>query len=331
MRIATLTPFVLLAALFGCGGGGGGTGETPTSPATAVTYQAVATAGELISYSVDSVALTYSYRIVESAYGKAGVTGNGKLTKNADGSYTPSGFDGKVAFLDNGLLLGTIYEDFNNDARKEAVPVVGISNPVTTLAEAVGVYNFISRQCGLSCENYYGTVRVNADGSWTSCVAGNLSSANPNCASSVTGAVSNFTDGRARISVNGANGGSLLFFKDNSSGQKVVILDLNGGSVLGRGAVFAASQALPASADGAWQYVHNDCAAGTVTVNGTTFVDTGRAANGAPYGPFNGSFTLNTPWNGFVRTANSAILMPTGSGMYAGYFPSGSISVGIRK
>jgi hypothetical protein len=109
-------------ALVGCGGGGGG-GDTGNPPVTAVTYQAVATAGELVSYSVDTTALTYSYRIVESAYGKTGATGSGQLTRNADGTYTPSGFQGKVAVLDNGLLVGQIYEDLDGNGTKEVTRV----------------------------------------------------------------------------------------------------------------------------------------------------------------------------------------------------------------
>jgi hypothetical protein len=296
-----------------------------------VTYQAVATAGELITYTVDPSALTYSYTIVESAYGKTGVSGSGQLTRNSDGSYTPSGFNGKVAILSSGLLLGAIYEDLNGDSVREIVPVMGISNPVTSTAEAAGIYNFISRQCGSYCNNYYGTVQVQANGNWNSCVGADLSSGNPVCQGTANGTISSFSAGRATLQHNGTAAGSMLIFKDPNTGQKVVLLDLNGQTNLGKGAIFAASQNLPASADGNWSYLHNDGTNGVVRVNGTNFTDAGKTASGYSYSS-PGSFTLNQPWNGFIRTAAGAIIMPAGSGLYAGYFgQNNTISIGVKQ
>lgn len=319
----------LLAALTACGGGG--TSSTSTETSAATTFQAVASEGELISYTVDTSALTYSYSIIESAYGKTGVTGSGSLTRNSDGTYTPAGFNGKIAVLDSGLLLGAIYEDLNNDGTRDVVPVIGITHPVTSLAEAAGTYNFISRQCGTLCNNYYGTVKVNTDGTWTSCVGANMAATNYSCQSSVSGAVTNLASGRATMTINGVNGGSMLIFKDTTSGQKVVLLDLNGATSLGKGAIFAATQSLPASADGTWTYLHTNGIKGAVNVTGTNFTDAGNYANGTPYSG-SGSFTRDQPWAGFVRTNAGATIMTAGSGLYAAYFYStGSMSIGVKK
>lgn len=333
MRILTISLISsAIAALTACGGGGGGIAPSANSPAQSLTFQAVATEGELISYTVDTSALTYSYRIVESAYGKTDATGSGQLTRNADGTYTPSGFNGKIALLGSGLLLGAIYEDLNNDLTREIVPIIGVSNPVTSAQEAAGIYNFISRQCGASCDNYYGTVKVNTDGTWTSCVGGNLASANYNCSSSVSGAATNFSSGRATLTANGIAGGSMLLFKDPATSQKVILLDLNGKSVLGKGAVFGSSQGLPVSADGSWTYLHTNGTNGVVTVSGNTFSDSGRNANGSSYGPLTGSFTRDEPWVGFIRTSNGSVILPAGTGLYAGFDPSmDSLSVGLKK
>ena len=103
-RIKFLLPLFFIT-LISCGGGGGGSSTAPISNGT--TFQAVASEGELVSYTVDTSAMTYSYKIIESAYGKTDVSGNGQLTRNSDGTYTPSGFNGKVAILDSGLLLFT--------------------------------------------------------------------------------------------------------------------------------------------------------------------------------------------------------------------------------
>lgn len=342
MRISTLIFTCIVATLTACGGGGGNdtvvttenkltstqAGNTTSNP---ITYQAVATEGELISYTVDTTALTYSYRIVESAYNKTGATGSGQLTRNSDGTYTPSGFNGKVSILESGLLLGAIYEDLNNDRVREMVPIIGVSNPITTTADAAGVYNFISRQCGTVCTNDYGTVKVLADGSWTSCVLGNLSAVNYSCQSSASGTITSFTSGRATLMHNGISAGSMLIFKDAGTGQKVVLLDLNGQSSLGKGAIFAASQSLPSSADGDWTYLHTNGTNGVVRVTGTTFTDTGKTAYGTNYNS-PGSFTRDQPWNGFIRTASGATIMPAGSGLYAGYFgATGSMSIGVKR
>jgi hypothetical protein len=326
---------VLVGVLSGCGGGGspesGGTGNSnPLMAAT--TYQAVATAGELISYTVDTTALTYSYRVVESAYGKTGATGAGTLTRNLDGTYTPSGFQGKVAVLENGLLMGQIYEDMNNDGLKDIVPVIGISNPIPSLTDAAGIYNFISNQCNnLFCEAAYGTVKVNSNGTWITCTGGNLAATTYNCQASASGSISSFSDGRARLLYNGAIAGSLLIFRDSSSGQKVILLDLNGATALGRGGVFAATQSLPSSADGNWHYAHSNGSIGIANVSGQNVTDIGRYRNGTPYGPISGSFSTNQPWSGLLITGNGGVLMPAGSGLYAGYFGANGVSIGVRK
>lgn len=328
-HIKILMSAVGIASLAACGGGGG-SGTASTGSGT--TFQAVASEGELVSYTVDTQALTYSYQIIESAYGKTGATGSGQLTRNSDGTYTPSGFNGKVAVLDSGLLLGAIYEDLNNDGAREVIPVVGMSNPVTSLAEAADTYNFISRQCGTYCTNYYGTVKVNSDGTWTSCVGGNLSATNYSCQASTSGAATAISSGRATLMLNGAAGGSMLIFRDPTTNQKAILLDLNGRTGLGKGAIFAASQTLPSNADGNWTYLHTNGTNGVVSVSGTAFTDSGRLSNGTAYGPLPGSFTRNVPWDGFITTGSGAIIMPTGSGLYAGYFGAySSMSIGVKK
>src|SRR6185369_7523954 len=86
------------ALLASCGGGGG-------SSSAATQYTSVAMAGELLTYTVDPVALTYSYTITESQFGLTGKTGSGTLVRNLDGSYSPSGIpNARIVILPNGLL-----------------------------------------------------------------------------------------------------------------------------------------------------------------------------------------------------------------------------------
>ena len=310
-----------------CGGGGGPSGASSSS----TTYTAAAAAGELVSYTLDTAAGTYSYTITESAYGLTGRQGSGTLTKNSDGTYSPSGFGGRIAVLESGLVLGAIAEDFNNDGTTEVTPFIGASNLVTTAAEAAGVYNFISRHCASfnDCAIDYGTIKVETSGAWASCVKGNLSDSTPSCTQSVTGNVGSFESGTAKITLGNSRttAGTMFIFKDVTNGQKALILDLNGQSDLGTGAVFAATQELPSSADGRWFYTHSNGLYGYVDVETTNYTDHIVSANEIS----DGSFTPNQPWKGFVTTGFGAILMPTGSGLYAGYFPSGeSMSIGLR-
>jgi hypothetical protein len=310
-----------------CGGGGGANDQLSAS----TTYTAAAAAGELVRYTLNTAAGTYSYTITESAYGLTGRQGSGTLTKNSDGTYSPSGFSGRIAVLESGLVLGAIAEDFNNDGTTEVTPFIGASNLVTTAADAAGVYNFISRQCASfdSCANEYGTIKVETSGAWTSCAKGNLSDSTPSCLQSVTGNVGSFESGTAKITLGNSitTAGTMFIFKDVTNRQKALILDLNGQSALGTGAVFAATQELPSSADGRWFYTHSNGYSGYVDVESTNYTDHIVSANQTN----SGSFTLNQPWNGFVTTGFGAILMPTGSGLYAGYFPNeGSMSVGLR-
>lgn len=329
-----LNAFLVSAAalLTACGGGGGG----GTAGTTSATYQAVASAGELVSYSVDRNNLTYTYTITESAYGKAGASGSGTLTRNSDGTYTPSGFtNGRIKILDNGLLVGAIYEDLNGDSVKEIVPVLGIANPVTTGSEAQGVYNFVSRQCVASgCASMYGTLKVNADGSWVSCEAGNLgvSPTAPACTSTQSGTVANFSGGKGVVLVGGVKAGSMLIFKD-AAGQKVILLDLNGGvASMGKGAFFASSQGFPSSTDGTWHYTTSFGSRGTAVVTGNAFTDAGVTNTGLAFGPYNYTLQFNQPWLGFGTTnTGNTIGILAGAGMFASFNGRANhISVGVR-
>jgi len=73
-------------------------------------------------------------------------------------------------------------------------------------------------------------------------------------------------------------------------------------------------------------------AQGVVAVSGNSFSDTGKSSNGSVYGPITGTITLNVPWNGFVTATDGSIVMPAGSGLYAGYRGAQvSMSIGMKK
>jgi hypothetical protein len=114
-RILTLLSLSFVAMLLtACGGGGGGGASAPAAAGFSQTYTTSATAGELMTYSIDTSALTYSYTITKSSYGcevsnAPCHSGSGTLTKNSDGTYTPSGSpSSKIHALQNGLLVGSV-------------------------------------------------------------------------------------------------------------------------------------------------------------------------------------------------------------------------------
>ncbi len=129
----------LTLVIASCGGGG-------SSESSGTTYSSVAMAGELIDYTIDTANLTYSYTIVESQFGLTGRTGSGTLTRNGDGSYSPSGIpNARIVVLPNGLLVGAVRERFG--ASVITVPIIGLNNPVTTTTELAATYNYMHRAC----------------------------------------------------------------------------------------------------------------------------------------------------------------------------------------
>lgn len=199
--LATLAAVTASTALvIACGGGGGG-GESPSSavPIVQKTYIASATAGEVLSYSIDTVTRTYSYEIIHSAYGLTGQQGIGTLSLNSDGTYSPSESpSSKILPLNNGLMLGSVNLMMNGTSR--AVPILGMSEPATTANDLEGTYNFITLQCPTpssgvydNCQTSYGSIEVVATTSTTgifrSCVSANIANNANNCTSLRTGSI----------------------------------------------------------------------------------------------------------------------------------------------
>ena len=126
-NVLLLISIVFLTA---CGGGGGGGGSSSSS-GFSQTYTASAAQGELITYSVDTTKLTYSYTVIKSQYGcevptSDCHTGSGTLTQNSDKSFSISGTSGSRFYaLQSGLLVGTI-----KLGSMPATPIIGIPNPV---------------------------------------------------------------------------------------------------------------------------------------------------------------------------------------------------------
>jgi hypothetical protein len=315
----------LLLALTGllasCGGGGG-------SASAATQYTAVAMAGELLTYSIDPVALTYSYTITESQFGLTGKTGSGTLVRNLDGSYSPSGIpNARIVILPNGLLLGAVRDRFGSAV--VTVPIIGLSNPVSSVASLAATYNYMHRGClSAVCATDTGTFVIAANGTWSSCPSGNLAaSACP--AGGRGGTLASLGNGLFQVMEGTSNVGTAIGF--SSAGQNVLLIDLKdvraGG--LGIGLVVGAQQATltPAQTDGTWIAATSTGNWAVFTASGTTIDVTN--VDGIPVNVM-GSFTANAPWQGMATTNAGAMGFLAGNGVYVLETANGYAELGVK-
>jgi hypothetical protein len=299
--------------------GGGSSGE-----ATSTKFTSVAMAGELLDYSIDTTNLTYHYTITESQFGLNGKTGSGTLVRNADGSYSPSGVpNARVVVLPNGLLLGAVRERFG--AAVVTVPIIGLSNPVTTLAAIAGDYNYIHRNCLLAvCGASHGTFRIDAGGAWTSCRDSNA------CTSpTASGTLESLGNGLWRVMDGSTNIGTAIGFASGS--QNVIVLDLKdvrpggfgvGMLVGGQQAAMSATQT-----DGTWIAGTSGGHWGVFTANGTTI--TLNLLDGIPVN-LPTAFTPNSPWTGMATTGAGGVGFLAGTGVYVLQTAGGDAELGIK-
>ena len=180
--------------LVSCGGG-----NNSATSGFSQTYTTSAAQGELITYTVNTTNLTYSYKVIKSQYGCEVPTSDchsdsGTLTQNSDGTYTPSGSkDSKIFALQNGLLVGTV-----KLGSMPATPLIGIPNPIDTAEKLAGTYNYNSIQCPTKsngmmtgCSGRHGSLTISAVSSTTIsyniCVSADIENPNRVCSSTSTG------------------------------------------------------------------------------------------------------------------------------------------------
>jgi hypothetical protein len=314
----------LMALLSGCGGGSSSEAIAPTPTTTASTFTSAAMAGELLTYTVDTTALTYSYTITESQYGLTGRTGSGTLIRNADGTYTPSGItNAKVAVLPNGILLGAIRESINGVLT--TVPIYGLSSPVTTIAAAAGTYNYVQRYCiAGACSSDYGTFRIASPGVWTSCELGNLTTG---CTGNTnTGTLNSLGGGKWQV----LNGATVIgtAFVQNASGQNVIVLDLNN-AANGLGLLVGSQQqaVTTTQTNGTWWAASSDAQHARFSASGPTI--SYQTINGVA-STATTAMTLNSPWSGFVSSASGGYGLLAGSGVYAFQNTGGYAEIGVK-
>jgi hypothetical protein len=304
--------------------GGGSDDDTPR-------YQSVATTGELIDYQVDTANLTYSYTITESQFGLAGVKSTGTLKKNADGSYTPSGApEGRVVVLSNGLLFGAVRERFG--ANLFTAAIIGIKDPVPTVAALAADYNFVQSSCVAAlCTSTRGTLRIETGGTWSYCRDANLAAGGCSAAGTAnSGTLEARGAAQWRLkSRDGTDVGTAMGF--NSAGQNMVVVDLKDKRTDGFGVGMLIGSQLavmvPPQTESAWIAATGSGHWLEFNASGTNIYITQFDSQPVSLAT---SFVANDPWTGMVTTAWGEIGFMANAGIYMLTMPSGDVELGVR-
>lgn len=312
-------------------GGGGGTSTTAAS-STSLQYVSSASVGEILNYSVDTTALTYSYTITKSAYGCDVVnaschSGSGTLIANADGTYSPSTSPtSKLYVLPNGLLIGSIKVDLGVGVKD--IPVLGLNNPIANVASLAGTYNYVSMQCATKsqgvftgCATGYGSIQVDQSGNFTICRQGDITNSCNGGTSGGSGTLTSNNDGTWTLNSNSRTIGHMAALR-STNGQAVGFVDFNDSAVGGYGYGQATISSYPNTttiADYVGTYFYRSTnaasASGTVALTKTN-ATTGLVTDGA----YQYSFTADSPWNGMMAvnsTGGTSRAITAGSGVYA--------------
>ncbi|MGA7594350.1 MAG: hypothetical protein WCA64_04060 [Gallionella sp.] len=312
--------FIVAILVVACGGGG--------TSGFAQSYTASAGAGDVMQFSIDTANMTYSFKVVETSYAASGVSPTessaGTLAgRNAIGSYylsrSADGFvlGGEVYPLQNGMFVGHVLIPKIGGAIVK-IPVFGVPNPITTVANLAATYNYQGFACNFrsggnvtagayGCTSHTGTIQITDTGAFTTCRGDNLGgTTTPVCtlpgggtaASTFTGTIiPTATPGVFDFRTSdGYHRG--WFFAFSTGGQNVAVIDhddYNTPEIFGFGHTVAVSQTSvsPGQIDGKY-FVKNDLGQRhLITVSGLSFSDT--------YFPNStGTLLYNQPWTGLV-------------------------------
>jgi hypothetical protein len=310
------------------GGGGGGGGGSSSSSGFSQTYTASAAQGELITYSVDTAKLTYSYTVIKSQYGCEVLTsdchtGSGTLTQNADKSFSISGTSGSRFYaLQSGLLVGTI-----KLGSMPATPIIGIPNPISSGTTLAGIYNFISVLCPTKsngamtgCKGRYGSLDITSTGAtsiaYSTCGSDNIENSSRVCSSTTTGTGTfDPTLNAWKLIRTGSSQENFMVAFTSTGGQKVAYIDFNdlGGYGFGQ-ATLSEKQALTVAdrTRGVGDWFMVSLAPGA---DSTSLVVTANADGTVSSG---GSMLPNQPWDGFIKNSSdtNGMWIMAGSGVF---------------
>lgn len=309
------------------------TGDGPTAAGGGVTYNAGASVGELLRYTLDVDGLKYSYEIVESQFGQQGDTGTGTLSKNEDGSYTPSGApDTSVIVLPNGMIFGAETVHWGGAARQllyaGAKTLAGAVNP----QEIAGTYNTIEYSCSPDVDpncgpgayfTSYGTLKVNADGTFTACPRGDVEDqATHPCEAVLPGTWADQGGGLVAVKVGDAQIGTVTIVP-SADGGRALVMDLRDVPPTTRGIMVGVRRVALVGQDlsGTYLYTGDDNNHGQVVVDSANDRYTGTIWEPQQPGQdYTGSLTRDQPWAGWLEATDGGettnLLVLPGDGVF---------------
>ncbi|MBI5741154.1 MAG: hypothetical protein HZA16_10595 [Nitrospirae bacterium] len=297
----TLILGILLAGyLTACGGGGGGGGSSKDDDngggtgSVGTTYNAAASIGDLLTYTVNTETLEYTYSFIEGTY--AGATGNGTLSKASGyGDYVYTTSDGvPVVLLPNNLVIAALS---NIDL------IVGVPKLTTgySTSEIAGIYNYVEYT------NYggsYGTFQASAGGvwqSWDQTDAIGLPDSSGTWTDQGNGVIYVYNSSLMKI----AN----AMLLPSAGGGKVIVIDFTG-TKKGIGIGVKQQSITSGSVNGKYDILDSsESQMYTVTVNGTDVT--------TPLGSL--TVIYDFPWTGFVYAPSlGGLYLMTPDGIFFG-------------
>ncbi|NIM52950.1 MAG: hypothetical protein GTN78_13045 [Gemmatimonadales bacterium] len=344
IAVAAFLSFALTGSgLVSCGDSG-----TEPEEGEGQTYIAGGSVGDLILYTVDQIALTYSYEVLESEFGLTGVTGSGTLTVNPDGSYTTSPDQARVVLLPNTLVVGMA--EVAAGGGTTDMYFAGVPQLETTYdpAQVAGTYNMIGFECfdplsgGACTAGYragYGTFRVDAGGTFEHCTEGDINdTGNHPCREHGGGTWVDQGNGIVQASAGGMVQASVTLLP-SPSGGKVLIVDVkNRPGQAGPGLIVGVKRQDVSGVDltGSYNYIETNGRYGTATIpdpdtpgdpNSAELLETDQLGNQMT---LSGTMTRNSPWTGWMETnEGSYILILPGDGVMFFFDPADNTWIGL--
>ncbi len=327
------TIFLILTSsllLVGCGGGGenndgtttDGDSTTPTTGEETVTakkFNLSGSLGELLTYTIDTSNMNYSYEIIESDYGLKGTLGSDTLVQNEDGTYSPSDDpDVGLILLPNILLVGGVKVNIGgSESFMLFAGVPALDTGYYKPAEISGIYNYIVFECDDPLEDgvcisgyrsYYGTFEIGEFGRWSACGEGDLGDviSNPCSGEIMTGNWTDEGDGIISITYGGTEIGKAMLLPSGAGG-KVMVIDYKDRQDAGPGSLIGVKQQDISGEDLSGEYHFNgdDGGYGELEVyDDDTYSGSYTEPDGSQQ-TTSGTLDRNFPWEGWLTSDNS--------------------------
>lgn len=318
---------LLLTVLWGCGGGGGGV-TTPITQTSGFsqTYTSSLSMGDVVNMTVDTANNTFSYTVIKSQYGCEITSAqchsdSGSISKASDGTYSGTGSHSSIKFfaLENGSFVGKL-----TIIGFPEVQIVGVANPLTQ-SPHVGTttLNFIGNFCQSAnrgvrdntCADKIGTLKM-GNMQYSMCIGDDIDKSTPSCTTAngklTTGTISQSdTAGVWLFNKTGSNSLNYLIGFKAPNNQVIAIIDFNDGDVggYGYGQITASSKeavtpALRSTNAGDW-LLYGLANAGAIVFT----------ANADGTGQQGQTYTPNAPWDGFLTSSDTGVLIMAGTGV----------------